>query len=410
MKKNLILFTVSYPYGNKEQFLETEILYLGKYFKKVTVIPTFIEGEKREVPKNIDVDTEFAYRNNNIKFAFGSLVTKHTYNEIIAKPSILLSIKKLQKLISFTGRGVTLFKYLKANYDSKNIFYSYWFNGAVFASFLYHQKVAKIHYVARVHRGDLYLEENSGYLPLRLTVLENIKKVFSISQDGYNYFIYHYHVDKSKIAISRLGTNDHKITARMSESPKHFHIVSCSYISPVKRVGLIMKALESVAKRNPTITFFWTHIGGGTEYHNAISLAQNTLPSNVTAEFPGNLDNKEVFDFYAHCFVDLFINSSISEGIPVTFMEAMSCSIPVMALNVGGISEIVNKDNGILLDKKASYDTIAEALHHVVNNKSLLAGKKSHAREFWDYHYNAKHNYQVFAEVLSSFSGGILSK
>lgn len=410
MEKNLILFTVSYPYGNKEQFLETEILYLSKYFKNVTVIPTFIKGDKREIPENIVVDTTFAYQNNNIKFAFYSLVTKYTYKEIIANLSIILSLKKLQKLASFTGRGVALFKHLKVNYSTENIFYSYWFNGAVFASFLYDQKVAKINYVTRVHGSDLYLEQNDGYLPLRRTVLKNIKKIFPISQNGYDYLRQHYQIDLSQISLSRLGTSDQDITTKMSQDSKHFHIVSCSHLSPVKRTDLMIMSLSNVAQKNPTITFFWTHIGAGEEYRKTRAFARKMLPENVTVDFLGNLDNAAVFDFYKNHFVDLFINTSISEGIPVTFMEAMSCSIPVMALDVGGISEIVNNDNGILLDKKASYDTIAEALHHIVNNKTSLVDKKSHARDTWDHYYNANHNYRVFVEVLSSFSGGRSSK
>ncbi|UPT77642.1 glycosyltransferase [Sulfurovum sp. XGS-02] len=401
MKKNLILFTVSYPYGNKEQFLETEILYLSKYFKKVTVIPVFIGGHKREVPENIIVDTGFAYRNSNIKFAFSSLVTIYTYNEILSNLSIIFSIKKLQRLISFTGRGVALFKYLKSNYSVENIFYSYWFNGAVFASFLYDQKITKIDYVTRVHGSDLYLDQNNGYLPLRPTVLENIKKIFPISQDGYNYLMQHYRLSKQQISLSRLGTSDRGITTQMSYDPKSFYIVSCSHISQVKRLDLIIKSLASVAQKNPTITFYWTHIGTGEKYHKIKDLAEKMLPKNVATKFLGNLNNKDVFNFYKNHFVDIFINTSISEGIPVTFMEAMSCSIPVLALDVGGVSEIVNNDNGILLDKKASYDTIAEALHRVVNDKSLLAVKKNHARECWNQNYNAEHNYRVFAETLS---------
>lgn len=410
MKKNLILFTVSYPYGTKEQFLETEIVYLGKEFKTVTLIPAFLEGKKREVPKNIVVDTGFALQHNNLKFAFYSLLTMHTYKEILAKPNILFSLKKIQKLISFTGRGVALFKYLKDNYDSKNIFYSYWFNGAVFASFLYHKKVAEIDYVTRVHGSDLYLEQNKGYLPLRPTVLDDITKVFAVSQDGHDYLLRHYQIAKSQISVSRLGTNDYGIFARMSEDPNCFYIVSCSHVSPVKRIDLIIKSLAIVAQKNPTMTLLWTHLGGGEEYDKMVVLAQKTFPSNVVVDFPGNVDNANVLEFYKNHIVDLFINTSISEGIPVTFMEAMSCSIPVMASNVGGVSEIVNRENGILLDKKASYDTIAETLHCVVNEKYLLATKKSHARLFWDQHYNARHNYQAFAETLSEFSGGTLSK
>jgi len=410
MRKNIVLFTVSYPFGNKEQFLETEIEYLSKNFKKVTIIPAYIEGKKREVPENIDVDIGFAHLNNNTKFVLFSLLTKHTYKEIFFNLSIVFSIQKLQKLISFTGRGVALFKYLKANYTAENIFYSYWLNGAVFASFLYDKKIAKIDYVTRVHRHDLYLEENSGYLPLRPTVLENIRKIFPISQDGYNYLMQHYSLNKHQISLSRLGTTDHKITAQMSDDPNHFYVVSCSHLSQVKRVDLMIRSLSSAAQRNPDITFFWTHIGMGKEYHKIRDLAKKMLPENVMVDFLGNLNNADVFTFYKSHFVDLFINTSVSEGIPVTFMEAMSCSIPIMALDVGGISEIVNNDNGILLDKKASYDTIAEALHYVVNDKSLLVAKKSYAREFWDHYYNAKHNYQVFSEILSGFSGGTLSK
>lgn len=41
---------------------------------------------------------------------------------------------------------------------------------------------------------------------------------------------------------------------------------------------------------------------------------------------------------------------SDSEGIPVSIMEAMSFGIPVIARNVGGMSEIVNEENGLLLE------------------------------------------------------------
>lgn len=407
--KNLILFTVSYPYGGKEQFLETEIEYLSRTFEKVTVIPAFIEGNKREIPQNIVVDTEFAQKNNNIKFAFLSLVTKHTYKEIIVNLSVMLSIKKLQKLISFTGRGVALFKYLKENYSKENVFYSYWFNGAVFAFFLYDQKVAKINYVSRVHGSDLYLEPNGGYLPLRPTVLKNILKVFPISKNGYNYLLQQYQLNNSQISLARLGTKDHNIFTLESKDPKQFYVVSCSHISPVKRVDLIIKSLANVAQRNPAITFYWTHIGTGKKYYKIRDLAEKVLPKNVITDLLGNLNNEDVFNFYKNNFVDLFINTSISEGIPVTFMEAMSCSIPILALDVGGVSEIVNNDNGILLDKKSSYGTIADELHDLVNHKDSLVEKKSHARNTWEEFYNAKYNYQIFSETLAGLSGGKLS-
>ncbi len=62
------------------------------------------------------------------------------------------------------------------------------------------------------------------------------------------------------------------------------------------------------------------------------------------------MSNDKILDVYEQFDVDFFINLSDSEWIPVTIMEAMPMGIPVIDRNVGGISEIVNKSNGLLLD------------------------------------------------------------
>ncbi len=49
--------------------------------------------------------------------------------------------------------------------------------------------------------------------------------------------------------------------------------------------------------------------------------------------------------------MDIFVLTSFSEGMSNTILEAMACSIPVVATNVGGNSEMVTKEiNGYLVD------------------------------------------------------------
>jgi glycosyltransferase involved in cell wall biosynthesis len=45
---------------------------------------------------------------------------------------------------------------------------------------------------------------------------------------------------------------------------------------------------------------------------------------------------------------DLFVLASDHEGLPVTVMEALTLGVPVVAPAVGGLSEVVSPDNGIL--------------------------------------------------------------
>ena len=107
--------------------------------------------------------------------------------------------------------------------------------------------------------------------------------------------------------------------------------------------------------------------------------------------------------YYQNNNPDLFINVSSSEGVPVSFMEAMSCGIPVIATNVGGSSEIVNIDNGYLLSSNPLPAEVAEAIstfYHLnleEKNKKRLA-----AYNTWEENYNAKKNYTQFAEEILS--------
>ncbi|NCO54621.1 MAG: glycosyltransferase, partial [Bacteroidetes bacterium] len=66
--------------------------------------------------------------------------------------------------------------------------------------------------------------------------------------------------------------------------------------------------------------------------------------------------------------VDLFINVSESEGIPVSIMEALSAGIPVIATNVGGTNEIVNNDVGFLIDKEFEINTAVNIINNYLNS------------------------------------------
>jgi glycosyltransferase involved in cell wall biosynthesis len=83
-------------------------------------------------------------------------------------------------------------------------------------------------------------------------------------------------------------------------------------------------------------------------------------------------------------------------------MEAQSFGIPVIATNVGGTSEIVNEENGLLLASEPTPGEIASAIHDVLINKDKWDKKRILSRRNWEEKFNAETNYRIFANELLS--------
>lgn len=147
-------------------------------------------------------------------------------------------------------------------------------------------------------------------------------------------------------------------------------ILSIARVSPPKRVDLFIE----VARLLPKYDFVW--IGNQrdvTEY--------GALPENC--HFVGNLPNAGGYCINA----DLFMLQSDYEGLPMVILEAMCFGKPVVASNVGGISEIIkNNVNGFVLDNKA--ELFAEKIVYILERKDI-------------YETFSKNTLEIFKEQLT---------
>ena len=114
----------------------------------------------------------------------------------------------------------------------------------------------------------------------------------------------------------------------------------------------------------------------------------------------GFLPNTNVKELLSQQSFDLFINASESEGVPVSIMEAMSYGIPVIAPNVGGISDIVNDSTGKLLSSNPSIKEIADAIQEIYYSSSY-SNYRENAFLMVKENYNADSNYINFIKKLS---------
>jgi len=190
-----------------------------------------------------------------------------------------------------------------------------------------------------------------------------------------------------------LGVKPHSI----SPVPKDdFIIVSISNIIPVKNIKSLILALSKL-----NFDFTWYHIGNGPLREELEDLSQKSIPNKF--HFLGQMSNSEVIAFLQNTAISFFANISLSEGIPVSIMEAISCGIPVIASNVGGNAEIVNSKNGLLLSSNPSPEEIAQAITSFKNlSECQMSEMKENAYNSWEENYNAEKNYHNFVnEILS---------
>lgn len=80
-------------------------------------------------------------------------------------------------------------------------------------------------------------------------------------------------------------------------------------------------------------------------------------------------------------YADIFVLTSLSEGMPSVILEAMGCGLPIIASDVGGNNEIVKEGhNGFLIDGDDT-NLVAQRLAALINDDQLRhrMGQKSRA-------------------------------
>jgi glycosyltransferase involved in cell wall biosynthesis len=81
----------------------------------------------------------------------------------------------------------------------------------------------------------------------------------------------------------------------------------------------------------------------------------------------------------AYQYADIFVLTSLSEGMPSVILEAMGCGLPIVASNVGGNNEIVHEgENGFLITGD-DVEMLAQRFATLINDEALRQrlGQKS---------------------------------
>jgi len=414
--KTIIIFTESFPYSSaaEDTFIIPELKALKASFERIIIAPLNLDGVKADLDPDCILNRDYSrymHEKNifrKISNIFMLIISPLFYSELIARPSVLTSLKlfnKLRKHILMAKRtNIWVEKFInREKIDIRNtIFYSYWFTSVLLGIGMIkiNRKDAKI--IGRAHGIDVYEKRHlKAYLPLREVTLKFVDGLFLSSDNSKDHLIKKYPLEKEKFKTQVLGITDPGFECRQSQDGI-FRIVSCSFVLPVKRLDLLAMGLAVLGKNCKNRTIEWTHLGGGGILKELKKLTHAIMPKSISCIFRGNLTNKDVIQYYRDNPVDLFMNVSSSEGgRPVSIMEAQSCSIPVIATDVGGNPEIVSNEVGRLIGSDPKPEEIASVIEEYMNSstekRELL---RDNSKKNWEKNYSADKNFECFSDSI----------
>lgn len=137
-----------------------------------------------------------------------------------------------------------------------------------------------------------------------------------------------------------------KLRSELGISPDTLLVGSIARFDPVKDLGTLLAAVAGV--RNSGVAAAILLVGDGPERVQLESLARSLGMLEVTHFLGQRTDARR---WLAAC--DVYVNSSISEGVSLTILEAMAAAIPVIATDVGGTPEVVTAACGILVPARS---------------------------------------------------------
>lgn len=152
-----------------------------------------------------------------------------------------------------------------------------------------------------------------------------------------------------------------------------FVLLTVARLDSIKDHATSVRAMAELRRRVPKLKLLLA--GDGPERGNLESLIRQTGTEGTVRMLGLRRDVPRLMEA-----ADGFLLTSVSEGIPLTLIEAMGASLPIVATRVGGIPEVVEEGVTGLLVPAGNAAAVAEALVSLERDRGFARslGQKGH--------------------------------
>ncbi|HVB57352.1 MAG TPA: glycosyltransferase [Candidatus Acidoferrales bacterium] len=169
-----------------------------------------------------------------------------------------------------------------------------------------------------------------------------------------------FYVIRNGIPVNRFAA----FSAQPGSQWPRIRLGTVARLADVKDQATLIQAFHIVQKINPQVEL---HILGDGPLRPVLESLSKRLELNRSITFHGA--SPKVAEFLSK--LDVFILSSISEGLPIAVLEAMSAGLPIVSTRVGGICEVATEHEVAEYCMPSDPEALAHAIKSVLEPERM---------------------------------------
>jgi glycosyltransferase involved in cell wall biosynthesis len=228
--------------------------------------------------------------------------------------------------------------------------------------------------------------------------IESAQFVRSISKFGRGQLMLSCERDQwPKLLYSPLGieVGDFIPTGRNSSGSSAARLLCVGRLSEEKGQALLLESIAALAAEGLCVQL---HIVGNGPDRRWLESYASQLGVASSIVFEGWIDEAKLLALYSN--TDIFVLSSLAEGIPMVLIEAMALEKPCVAPRIAGIPELIDHGVDGLLFSVADVEDLSRQIRDLLQSSKLREQMGKRAREKVVREYDMTRNCERFARTI----------
>ena len=223
-----------------------------------------------------------------------------------------------------------------------------------------------------------------------MPVTDNLRK--AMERHGLNNL--NYRIIPNVVDMNMFDTRE---SGEIQEKKKFIH-VSC-FEDRQKNISGILRVLKRLSEKRSD----WgcQMVGEGIHLEKLVRYARDLNIEGKFVFFHGLKENDELAKMMAEA--DFQVMFSRFENLPVVILESYACGVPVLSTDVGGISEHLNNDLGLLIPSEDEDELLEKIIFLLDHHRDFEKGK---IREYANSHFSreviGKQLFEVYSGVIEN--------